>query len=459
MDRTRRGLFPTSPLAMGRGSWRSRSRTMAGRPGRTISSMAVRPLTMEPLESGIVGLPSINAAPGGTDGACDIGAVEWVPSIIMVTDAGTAEADDGQCTLPEAIVAANTNTASGTTDGECAAGDNGYVDRIVFDEAVGDMTLTAALPVVSSLIVIEGGGVRIERDRGDTNDPLYEADKPCTWTTSPFRIVTVTAAGDLTLDHVTLSYGCADGARGGGIYSEGPLTLMNSTVSDNATTVHGGGIAVHSAELTVQASTVSGNKADIYGGGIWAYGSSTATVIQSTISGNQADSYGGGIATRGNGLSGSMDIRFSTITGNSATRIGGGVFVFDVDLNIQVSGSLLAGNTAPHASEVSGGILFGPEPNLYGHTGLTDAQAFNRGFAPREEDIFATSEGLNVALSRILDSTLTDNGGLTATHDLVAGSPALDAAGMCGLNEDQRGLPRDLDACDIGAVEWQGAGQ
>ncbi|MCC7367111.1 MAG: right-handed parallel beta-helix repeat-containing protein [Chloroflexi bacterium] len=53
---------------------------------------------------------------------------------ITVNDAGDALGDDGSCTLREAIVAANTNTASGPSAGECLAGQAApTVDLIVFN--------------------------------------------------------------------------------------------------------------------------------------------------------------------------------------------------------------------------------------------------------------------------------------------------------------------------------------
>ena len=51
---------------------------------------------------------------------------------ITVTSAADTAADDGVCTLREAIVAANTNTASGATLGECVAGAAG-LDTINFN--------------------------------------------------------------------------------------------------------------------------------------------------------------------------------------------------------------------------------------------------------------------------------------------------------------------------------------
>ena len=51
---------------------------------------------------------------------------------------------------------------------------------------------------------------------------------------------------------------------------------------------------------------------------------------------------------------------------------------------------------------------------------------------------------------------LADNGGPTETHDLLPGSPAIDAGspGCPPPDTDQRGVARPQGvACDIGAVE------
>ena len=53
------------------------------------------------------------------------------------------------------------------------------------------------------------------------------------------------------------------------------------------------------------------------------------------------------------------------------------------------------------------------------------------------------------------DTNLADNGGPTQTHALLPGSVAIDFAGDCGLETDQRGLPRNDGACDSGSYEFQ----
>jgi len=53
------------------------------------------------------------------------------------------------------------------------------------------------------------------------------------------------------------------------------------------------------------------------------------------------------------------------------------------------------------------------------------------------------------------ETNLADNGGPTLTHALLPGSVAVDAAGDCDLDMDQRGLPRNDGACDSGSFELQ----
>src|SRR5438876_495941 len=81
---------------------------------------------------------------------------------ITVTSTGDATADDGQCTLREAITAANTNTASTDTTGTpCMAGDV-TPDTIDFSaafngELADTITLASALPPITSDLTIDGG--------------------------------------------------------------------------------------------------------------------------------------------------------------------------------------------------------------------------------------------------------------------------------------------------------------
>ena len=85
---------------------------------------------------------------------------------ITVNDAGDVVANNGKCTLREAIIAANTNIASGAAAGECAAGTPG-TDQIVFALGTGTPSIapTSPLPTITESINIvgnSGGATRVE---------------------------------------------------------------------------------------------------------------------------------------------------------------------------------------------------------------------------------------------------------------------------------------------------------
>src|SRR5262245_41675183 len=80
---------------------------------------------------------------------------------ITVNSAGDTAANDGACTLREAIDAANNDVAPGGMAGECAAGqDTPTVDTIAFNIAgAGPHVITpgTALPLLADPIEIDGG--------------------------------------------------------------------------------------------------------------------------------------------------------------------------------------------------------------------------------------------------------------------------------------------------------------
>src|SRR5512140_1599788 len=77
---------------------------------------------------------------------------------ITVNSTADVAANDGACTLREAILAANTNTASGAAAGECAAGAAG-LDTIVFalpGAGVQTITTLLRLPAITEPVFING---------------------------------------------------------------------------------------------------------------------------------------------------------------------------------------------------------------------------------------------------------------------------------------------------------------
>ncbi len=407
---------------------------------------------------------------------------------------------DGACSLIEALENAG-DTETGSVHADCAPGtpDAGVAGSDTIELPVASThTLTAihnsdfgptGLPIIGSVIVIEGRGGTIGRDGAHR-----------------FRIFAVSHTGRLTLHDTTVSGGTTaaappfddgggianygglitlvnstvsgnsasdagggvhnssgtatliestvsgnSGARGGGVAnSRGAMRIETATVSDNRASAQGGGIAnLKGGALTLSRSTVTRNRATDDGGGVWNL-DATATVIDSTVSDNSAGAQGGGGGALN--FSGTLSVTNSTVVGNSAGEVGGGVVTvlgttslthttvsgnhapdggggaFNFGGTVTLSRSLVAGNAASAGAELHNftGTLYAADFNLLGHDGLSSNAAFH-GFTPGGLDRTATSDGdLPTALSAILASA-EDHGGPTNTLALVAGSPAIDA--------------------------------
>ncbi len=366
-------------------------------------------------------------------GAALLLALSSTPSVhaatITVTPGASGLADDGQCSLVEAITNANNNSQLYATAGECIAGSGADIITLAgntygYAPASVSGPDWSPLPAISSPITIDGNNAAIERTGGAT-----------------FRILYVAGSGDLTLNNVTVRAGSLAYSYGAGIYNDGgTVTINNSTISGNSTQNGNGGGIVNRGTMTLNNSTVSGNSAGGDGGGIYNY-SGTLTLNNSTISGNSAGA-GGGILT----YFGSVTFNRSLVSGNSATNYN------EVD-NV---GATMAANNY----------------NLFGDSSQTNAQAFS-GFTPSGTDRTATSDGTNpTAIGGILNTTLAQNGVQphTFTHALVSGGPAIDVIPDDGVNcdgeantgtsRDQRGGVRANTTygsgayCDIGAYEY-----
>lgn len=183
--------------------------------------------------------------------------------------AGTITVDGTTCTLANAITTAN----SGANTGGCTGGSLG-ADTI---DLQTDVTLTAALPDITTAITIEGNGYTIQRNSGAPD----------------FGVLKVTSAGNLTLKQATISGGVATDGMGGGISNSGTLSVQDSTITGNYSGSYGGGIDTSGAAI-IQNSTISGNSTGGFGGGIRAWGYGTLTIQSSTITANS-----GGIGTGG----------------------------------------------------------------------------------------------------------------------------------------------------------------
>lgn len=155
--------------------------------------------------------------------------------VITVNYPGDIIADDGFCSLREAITAANTDTPSGTLPGECVAG-NG-TDMIIIDNpkpsgflfvsrsgAFEDNNLTGDLDILSSLTI-----------QGSTNNQnviLVEGQID--------RAFDIFPGNTVTFRYIDIIGGVApndgfNGEQGGGIRNQGALTLINTILASNRT--------------------------------------------------------------------------------------------------------------------------------------------------------------------------------------------------------------------------------
>lgn len=297
----------------------------------------------------------------------------------------------------------------------------------------------------------------------------------------------IASAGYLTLDATTVDscYAGGEGAYGGGIYAYS-LTMSNSTISastalgvheSSGTAASGGAAFVYSMQLVD--STISGNRATYranpplssygIGGGILTVrgGNVSGSTIDSNVSGGR----GGGIGTFS-----SISVYNSTISGNTAeTEIGGGLFLrWPSTLNL-INSTITANRAAEDGngiwlnapgSSFQSSIVFGNAVGDSADIG-NRANAFNTAVAT----IITGSNNLMGSASPLVtppsDTSHADprlaplafNGGVTRTHALRAGSPAVDAgSNPAALSFDQRGtdFPRIYGAApDIGAFEQQ----
>jgi CSLREA domain-containing protein len=368
---------------------------------------------------------------------------------ITVNTTSDELAADGNCSLREAISAANTDAA---VDG-CPAGSG--ADTIVVPAGSYALSIAGAgedanasgdLDITSDLTISGAGQAATIIDAASV-DRVFDVDPS-------LEGVVVQITG------VTSQHGLASGdlaAFGGGIRNAGTLTLNESTVRSSTgipLDVFGGGIA-NLGTLTLNDSTVSKNGSQVQGvlgGGIGNFVGATATLNRSTVSGNSTGSFGGGI--RNLGL---LTIANSTVSGNTA--FGGGGIQNGIDDTVAITNSTVTANQAAFGggllnnglltlkntivgTNTAGGDCLGA-PTSLGHNldgdgscGLTAAG-----------DISNTDPRLG---------SLADNGGLTQTHALLSDSPAIDAgsADCPPPASDQRGVPRPQGAaCDIGAFE------
>jgi len=331
--------------------------------------------------------------------------------ITTVDDHNDGVCDATDCTLREAITAANANAGR----------------IIAFAPGVtGTIQLAAALPSLNTNMAIQGPGANLLTVRRNIG--------------GSYRLFNI-SANNVIISGLTIANGNSP-SNGGGISITGGLTIANCTISGNTTGSSGGGI-VSSRTLSIVNSTVSGNSATGgFGGGI--YNTGTAQITNTTISNNSVSEpslgigSGGGIQNGG----GTVIVTNSTISGNTAQFRGGGINSNGTTLRSR--NTIIALNTAPSGGPDVFGTLTSDGFNLIGNNSgatITPATGDQIGTAATPKDP--------------LLGPLQDNGGSTQTRALHTTSPAINKAVNAPVR-DQRNYVR-AGAPDIGAFEFAGA--
>ena len=253
---------------------------------------------------------------------------------LLVTTTADDVTTNGLCSLREAIINANNDDSSGSTD--CAAGSGS--DLITFNVS-GSIVLMSSLPAIIGDLTITGPGPAADALTISGNNAV--------------RVLKVNAGARLTLNNLTVSNGLVTNDYGGGIRNSGTLLINNSRFVNNLTAgdtcCSGGGGISSEGVLTVTHSIVSGNSSAL-GAGINSNG--PTALVDTQINGNIASGSGGGVVIF---TGGRATIRGGEIFSNTTTSgtAGGGAGIYSAD-TLTLDGVSIYGNTTAHWG---GGIL------------------------------------------------------------------------------------------------------
>ena len=228
-------------------------------------------------------------------------------NVIQVNSMSQSPGGSGDCTLGEAIQAANTDAA---VDG-CIAGSG--ADRIILPAGVYNLGLvdnsvdgSNGLPDITSAIILQGAGSASTFVQRQSAAPA-------------FRIFHISSAGSLDISGVRVSNGNAGSANGGAFHAGGNL-ILNNCIVDTSVANRGGGVYVAlGMTAAISTTTISDNTSNTEGGGVFNEG--MASITSSTISGNTSAANAAGIEN----WFGLLTLSSSTVTGNIAEADGGGL--------------------------------------------------------------------------------------------------------------------------------------
>lgn len=343
-------------------------------------------------------------------------------AMITVDSAGDMPSD-GQCTLRDAIIAANQNEMTGG----CAAGDD-MNDTIVFADSVAGGTITLGgepLPTIMTGSTLTIGAAVDDMDEDDDMDSSADSAGVTIDAAEMSRIIV--NQGNLTLNGLTLVNGVAttaggdaDARSGGAVLNDdgGVLTVNGGAMNNNTADRAGGAIEEASGAtagttvVTLNGVSFSGNDAGMNPGNGGAYHATSAgdTVVSDSVFDTNTAVEGGALWNNG----GTMTVTDSVFTGNTATGAaaddGGGAIFVNAGA-VEVSDSSFSNNAAGmagdsgsdmSASSASGGAVLARA----GTTLDVESSVFRNNSAQRAGGVF---EVLDASTTTLTNVTATDN--------------------------------------------------
>ena len=234
---------------------------------------------------------------------------------IDVNSLADTAADDGECTLREAILAANTNTASGAMSGECVAGSVApLLDTITFS--------------VSGVIMTGSGGLPTINDGAGDDDGWVEID----------------GANMITLTPGVGSGGGSGIEIGNGAEITSRVAIRNLTIEDYDFGNEAGVDVASAQDLELDSLVLSGSRRGISIRGDNTEPSMNITITNATI----FDNVRHGIRIE-HGSSNTMTIRDSVIgldtAGDAAGNGDDGIQVGDGATEITITDNVISANT------------------------------------------------------------------------------------------------------------------
>jgi CSLREA domain-containing protein/uncharacterized repeat protein (TIGR01451 family) len=393
----------------------------------------------------------------------------WLPpATLVVTTLADQVLGDGHCSLREAIINANNNDQSGSSD--CAAGSD--FDRIEFaPDLIGKRIVLDGnvLPTIIHPVYIAGPV------RGNPAGIILDGNEH----SGILRAMHASKEAWLRLSDLSLTGGRAD--TGSALLASGSAdvrlerVIVHNNRAFDSSILAGAIHATNRARVEIVDSEISNNLAphsSSRAGGLHLSGNARGLLLRSTVDGNRANQRGGGIYVR----DAELLVESSTISGNQGGGQGGaGVFIeggvlhlrhATVADNVLGAGATTAASIAilgsadyPSHVVLENSIIVQPNTTQPVCSALDDFSVLSHSGSLASD---ASCTGSATSAEAIGLAPLAYDVGPTRVHALPKHSAARDAAGDCtswpGLDRDQRNLPRPglkSEACDVGAYEFQ----